>query len=531
MAGQKKQVLILGGGFGGIYTARHLERILNPDQVSIQLVNRENYWVYQPMLPEVISSSIGITDVVSPIRRLCPRTHLVMREVENIDLKNKVVTVSPGFKPRHLDLHYDYLVIALGGITNFYGMPGMIENARPFRTLADALALRNHILHALEEADVESDPELRTKLLTFVVGGGGFSGVEVVAELNDFIRNVKRNYLRLRDQPTRCVLVHSGERILPEMTEKLALFAQNILRKRGVEILLKDRLAGATSEKAILKSGKEIPTKTIVSTVPSVLTPVLEKLDCGKEKGRLVVNGNFELIGYEGEVWALGDCAAAKTKAGNPVPPTAQHATRAATTVALNLRATMTGAPSKVFEFEGLGKLGSLGHYSAVAEILGLRVSGFLAWFLWRTIYLMKMPGIASKVRVGLAWANAFVFPPDLVQIKLLRESGIVRQHFEAGEVIFNEGDIGDNVYVIEKGRCEVVRAVNGELQHVADLGAGDFFGEMAVLADISRNATVRASESSDVLLIRKGDFNLLKTRVQEFGDVFRDLARTRSKL
>lgn len=524
----RKQILILGGGFGGIYTARHLERILNPDEVSLQLVNRENYWVYQPMLPEVISSSIGITDVVSPIRRLCPRTHLVMREVENIDLKNKVVTVSPGFKPRHLDLHYDYLVIALGGITNFYGMPGMIENARPFRTLADALALRNHILHVLEEADVESDAELRTKLLTFVVGGGGFSGVEVVAELNDFIRSVKQNYLRLRDQPARCVLVHSGERILPEMTETLALFAQRILRKRGVEILLKDRLAGATSEKAILKSGKEIAAKTIVSTVPSVLAPVLEKLACAKEKGRLLVNGKFELIGYEGEVWALGDCSAAKTKAGNPVPPTAQHATRAATTVALNIRATMTGAPSKVFEFEGLGKLGSLGHFSAVAEILGLRVSGFLAWFLWRTIYLMKMPGIASKARVGLAWANALVFPPDLVQIKLLRESGIVRQHFEAGEIIFNEGDIGDNVYVIEKGRCEVLREVNGMLEHVADLGPGDYFGEMAVLADISRNATVRASESSDVLLIRKGDFNLLKTSVPAFGDVFRNLAKAR---
>ena len=529
MTDRRKQVLILGGGFGGIYTARHLEKLLNLDEVSIQIVNQENYWVYQPMLPEVISGSIGITDVVSPIRRLCPRTHLVMREVESIDLKNKVVTVSPGFKPRRLELHYDYLVIALGAITNFYGMPGMIENAKPFRTLADAIALRNHVLHALEEADVESDPELRAKLLTFVVGGGGFSGVEVVAELNDFIRHVKRNYLRLRDQPSRCILVHSGERILPEMTEKLAIFAQKILQKRGVEIILKDRLTGATSEKAILKSGKEIACKTIVSTVPSVLAPVLATLDCEKEKGRLLVNGNFELIGYEGEVWALGDCASAKTKAGNPVPPTAQHATRAAATVALNIRAKLAGAPAKIFDFEGLGKLGSLGHFSAVAEIFGVRVSGFLAWLLWRAIYLMKMPGLGSKTRVAMAWATALVFPPDLVQIKLLRQSGVVRQHFEQGEIIFNQGDIGDNVYVIEKGRCEVLRDVDGMLQHVADLGAGDYFGEMAVLADVSRNATVRASESSDVLLIRKGDFNLLKTSVPAFGDVFRDLARTRS--
>src|SRR5580693_8648195 len=537
MAETPKRILILGGGFGGVYTARYLEKLLKPSEASIHLVNRENYWVYQPMLPEVISGSIGITDVVSPIRRLCPRTHLVMREVEEIDLKNKVVIVSPGFKPRRMELHYDYLVIALGGVTNFYGMPGMIEHAKPFRTLADALVLRNHVLHALEEADVESDPDLRAKLLTFVVGGGGFSGVEAVAELNDFIRRVKRNYLRLRDQPVRCVLVHSRDRILPEMTETLALFAQKILRKRGVEIILKDRLVAASSEKAILKSGREIACKTIVSTVPSVLAPVLAKLDCAKgsrDGGGLVVNGNLEFMGYEGIVWALGDCASAKTSAGSPVPPTAQHAVREAATVALNIRAKIMGAPSRTFAFEGLGKLGSLGHYSAVAEILGVRVSGLAAWLLWRGIYLLKMPGIRNKVRIALDWMVALVFPPDLVQIKLLPESGIARQHFEPGEIIFNHGDLGDNVYVIEKGQCEVLRQVTNEsssvLEHVADLGAGDYFGEMAVLADASRNATVRATAPSDLLLIRKNDFDQLKTSVPEFGDVFRELARRRTK-
>jgi NADH dehydrogenase len=537
MADNPKRILILGGGFGGVYTARYLEKLLKPSEATIHLVNRENYWVYQPMLPEVISGSIGITDVVSPIRRLCPRTHLVMREVEHIDLKNKVVIVSPGFKPRRMELRYDYLVLALGGVTNFYGMPGMIEHAKPFRTLADALVLRNHVLHVLEEAEVESDPDLRAKLLTFVVGGGGFSGVEVVAELNDFIRRVKRNYLRLRDQPVRCVLVHSRDRILPEMTETLALFAQKILRKRGVEIILKDRLAAASSEKAILKSGREIACKTIVSTVPSVLAPVLGKLECAKgskDGGGLVVNGNLEFIGYEGSVWVLGDCASAKTAAGNPVPPTAQHAVREAATVALNIRAKITGAPSRIFAFEGLGKLGSLGHYSAVAEILGVRVSGLAAWLLWRGIYLMKMPGIRNKVRIALDWIVALVFPPDLVQIKLLPESGIARQHFEAGEIIFNHGDLGDNVYVIEKGQCEVLRQVlkesGGDLEHVADLGPGDYFGEMAVLADATRNATVRATAPSDLLLIRKNDFDQLKTSVPEFGDVFRELAGRRTK-
>src|ERR1700745_2772302 len=255
----RKQILILGGGSAGAHTARCREKLLRAEEASITLINRENYWVYQPMLPEVISGSIGLTNVVSPIRRLCPRTNLIMREVQDINLKDQILTTTPGFRPRHLQLKYDYLVIALGSITNFHGMPGMMENAMPFRTLADAMVLRNHLIHVLEEADVEGNPELRRQLLTFVVGGGGFSGVEVMAELNDFVRSVKKNYLRLRDEPHRCVIVQAGDRILPEMSEPLAVFAQRILRKRGVEILLNDRVKSATSERAILRSGSEIP--------------------------------------------------------------------------------------------------------------------------------------------------------------------------------------------------------------------------------------------------------------------------------
>jgi NADH dehydrogenase len=525
-----KRILILGGGFAGIYTARRLEKLLRPGEASVQLVNQENYWVYQPMLPEVISGSIGITDIVSPIRHLCPRTQLIMREVESIDLARKVVTVSPGFRPRLLELPYDYLVIALGGVTNFFGMPGMIEHGKPFRTLADALALRNHLIQVLEEADVEADPAMRKKLLTFVVAGGGFSGVELMAELNDFVHRVKSNYPRLRNEPVRCVLVHPKDHILPEMDQRLAIFAEKILTRRGVEIVPNDRVTAATSEKAVLKSGKEILCKTLASTVPSGPPAVLAKLDCKKDKGRLVANSNLELEGYEGQVWAVGDCAAVNTAAGHPVPPTAQHATRAAELVAENIVAAMRGGQARGFAFEGLGKLASLGHYSAIADILGLRVSGFFAWLLWRFIYLMKMPGLNRKVRIGLDWLVALLFEPDLVQIKAVRESGITRQHFDAGETIFNQGDLGDNVYIIEKGQCAVLREVpGGEPQHLADLGAGDYFGEMAVLGNVSRSATVKATVATDVLLIPRGDFHLLKSSVPAFGSVFEELAKARA--
>jgi NADH:ubiquinone reductase (H+-translocating) len=524
-----KQILILGGGFAGVYTARYLES-LRPEEASITLINRENYWVYQPMLPEVISGSIGLTNVVSPIRRLCPRTNLIMREVEHIDLEKQIVTVSPGFRPRQLQLKYDHLVIALGNITSFHGMPGMIENAMPFRTLADAMVLRNHLIHVLEEADVEENPELRRQLLTFVVGGGGFSGVEVMAELNDFVGSVKTNYLRLRDEPHRCVIVQAGNRILPEMSETLAMFAQKVLRRRGVEIILNDRLKAATSEKAILQSGTEIPCKTLISTVPSALPSVVQNINCPKERGRLLVNTRLELKGYEGKVWALGDCAAIETVAGTKVPPTAQHAVREATTAASNIASAVRGGKQVEFGFAGLGTLGSLGHGAAVAEICGVKVSGIFAWFLWHGVYLMKMPGLNRKARIATDWLLHLLFSPELAQTRAAFESGIRNQHFEPGDIIFQQGDLGDCVYVIEDGECDVLCERKGEQEHLATLGRGAYFGEMALLSNKTRSATLRARTAMDVVIIPKADFNKLRQSVPAFGTVFTELAAQRAE-
>jgi len=308
-ADRRTRILILGGGFGGVYTAIALEKLLKREpQVEIALVNKDNYLVFQPMLPEVISGSIGILDVISPIRRLCPRTNLYTRTVEAIDLKNKVVTVSSGFRPRPLALDYDHLVIALGNMTSFAGQPGLAENALPFKYLGDALVLRNHIIHALEEADIERDPEVRQALLTFVVGGGGFSGVEAVAELNDFVREGAKSFRNIDPKEIKVILLHSGDLILPELPPSLATFAQRLLGKRGVDIRLKTRLAGATAESALLSSGERIPTKTLVSTVPSAPHPILASLPLKLDRGRIVVNECLEVPGFPG-VWALGDCA------------------------------------------------------------------------------------------------------------------------------------------------------------------------------------------------------------------------------
>ena len=314
------------------------------------------------------------------------------------------------------------------------------------------------------------------------------------------------------------------------MSETLATFAERILHKRGVEIILNDRLKAATAEKAILQSGAEIPCKTLISTVPSASPPVLQSLDCAKERGKLLVDTALELRGYEGRVWALGDCTAIKTVVGGQVPPTAQHAVREATTAAINIAAAVRGGRRVEFGFEGLGTLGSLGSGAAVAEIFGVKTSGLLAWFLWRGIYLMKMPGLNRKVRIAADWLLHLLFPPELAQTKLASEPGIRNQHFEAGDVIFRQGDLGDSVYVIEEGECEVFCERKGEQELLAILGRGACFGEMALLSDRTRSATLCARTAMDVLIIPKADFNKLRQSVPAFGDVFTELATRRAE-
>lgn len=520
----RKRVVILGGGFAGVYAARYLEKALGRrDDFEVVLVNKENYFVFQPMLAEVVSGSVGVTDIVSPIRRLLPRTELHVREVESIDLTNKTVTTSPGFRPHPHVIRYDHLVLALGNVTDFRGLRGLPEHALPFKNLGDALSLRNHVIRALEEAAVErADAELRRQLLTFVVAGGGFSGVEVVAELNDFVRGVARSYPQIDPAEIRVVLLHSRGRILPEVTERLGLFAQKILLKRGVEVLLDTRLKAATGDEAVLGDGTRIPTRTLVSTVPSSPHPLVESLELPRDKsGRLVANSFLEVEGAE-NVWALGDCAL--VPAGGRAaasPPTAQHATRQAKTAAHNIVASIRGGKKLAFNFKDLGKLGALGHRSAVAEILGVPVSGFLAWWLWRTIYLLKLPGWGRRLKVATSWTLDLLLPAELVQLKLGDSRGITREHFEPGEVVFHEGDLGDRIYFVVAGRAEVVRGHAGVELILAELGAGEYFGEMALVENTTRNATVRCVEPLDLISLPKREFGVLAAHLPELRRSF----------
>lgn len=526
---KRKRIVILGGGFAGVYTAMHLEKTLRRrDDFEILLINKENYFVFQPMLAEVVSGSVGILDTVSPIRRMLPRTDLHVRDIESIDTKNQTITTTPGFRQQPNVIHYDHLVLALGNVTDFRGLRGLPEHAIPFKNLGDALYIRNHVIHVLEEAAIEHrDERLRRQLLTFVVAGGGFSGVEVVAEINDFVRGVIRNYRQIDPRDVRVVLLHALDRILPELDEKLALYAQKILARRGVEIRLNTKLEAATGEEAILGDATRIPTKTLISTVPSSPNPLIDTLDLPKERGKLKVDSSL-LVEGTNNVWALGDCALVPTTDGGTCPPTAQFAIRQAKTAAHNIVNALRGGERKSFQFKELGKLGVLGHRTAVAQIFGVNVSGFLAWFLWRTIYLMKLPGWGRRMKVAASWTFDLFLPPELVQLKLTNSMGVAHEHFEPGQEIFQQGDLGDRIYIIANGRAEVVRHDSGHEILLAHLGPGEYFGEMALLNQTTRNATVRCAEPLDVLSIHKREFSVLAANLPAMRDSFEQVMQQR---
>ncbi len=532
-ANRRKHIVILGAGFGGMYTAIELEKLLKRERdIQITLINRENYFVFQPMLPEVISGTIGILDTITPIRRLCPGVNLFTREVEAIDLNNKVITTSPGFWPQPRKIEYDYLVLALGTVMNFAGMPGLEEHALPFKTLGDALFLRNHILHVLEGADIEEERDRRQKLLTFVVAGGGFSGVEAIAEINDFVLEAAKSYRHINPNELRVVLLHAGPRILLELTEDLGSFAQRILERRKVEIRLNTRLAGATGDYALLEGGERISTKTLISTIGAFPHPLLTALPCRKQKGRIVTNEFLELPEFPG-VWAVGDCAwIIDQKSGQPCPPTAQHAIRQARCAAANIAAAIRGTPKRPFAFSALGQMGALGHHSAVADMMGVKVSGYLAWLLWRFIYLMKLPGFDRKVRVATDWFLDMILPMDIVQLKITRSASISQEHFEPGETIFRQGDWGDRVYIIVKGEVEVVREEPGRGEILlAKLGPTEYFGEMALISNALRMATVRTLTSVDVLTVERGAFVSLLAHLPPLQKIFEQVIQERRKM
>jgi len=524
-----QRIVILGGGFGGVYTAMYLEKYLRKQIkrgiIELILINKDNYFVYQPMLSEVVGGSVGLFDTVSPIRRLAPRTTLYVREIEKIDIENKSVILTPQFTHASTKIPYDHLVLALGNVTDFRDNPGLHEHALPFKNLADALIIRNRVIDAMAAAANEQDPLLREQLLTFVIAGGGFSGTEVCAEVNDFAKKLCRDYPQIRREEINVILVHSQDRLMDkELPESLGAYAGKILAQRGVQILFGRRLLTATPEVAILDDHTRIPAKTVISSVPSMPNPLIEELNLPKNHGRIQTNTFLQVEGHR-NLWALGDCALIPLK-DSFCPPTAQFATREAKQLAKNLAAELNDKAKKPFHFKVLGMLGALGHHSAVAQLFGIfKFSGLPAWFLWRFIYWLKLPGFDRKLKTAASWFLEMLLPADAVQLKITPSQGIAQIHFEAEDIIFREGDTGDYLYILTSGEVEVF---NKEKGHLANLGPGEYFGEMALLNKKTRMATIKCTKPTNVLALSKKDFGALIANFAELKRNFEETERLR---
>jgi NADH dehydrogenase len=419
--GKPSRILVLGGGFGGVYAALHLERTFGrSEDVQITLVSRENFFLFTPMLHEVAASDLDITHIVSPLRTLLKRTTIFIGNVDAIDVPRRRVSVSHGFDPHEHTLEYDHLVIALGSITNFYGLPGLEQRALTMKTLGDAIHLRNRVIATLEEGDTECAAG-HDGLLTFVVAGGGFAGVETIAGLNDFVRGAMKFYPRLTSDRIRMVLIHAGSVILPELGEKLGAYAQAKLAARGIDIITGARVSGVSDAGVMLDDGRFIPSRLVVWTAGTSPHPLVHDLPCRLDRGRIVVDETLAVPGWPG-VWALGDCAAIPDRrTGKPHPPTAQHALREARTVAANIAVSLRGGSVKAFDFRTIGQLAAIGRRTGVARVLGRNFSGFLAWWLWRTIYLSKLPRFEKKCRVAIDWTLDLLFSKDFVQFLTVR--------------------------------------------------------------------------------------------------------------
>jgi NADH dehydrogenase len=530
----KKKIVILGGGFGGTYTAIHLQSYLTKQtNFEIILINKENYFVFQPMLAEVVGGSLDLLDTINPLRKLLKKTKLYIREIENIDLEGKKVILAPKFDHKSLEVPFDHLVIALGNVTDFRGMSGLHEHALPFKNLADALSIRNQIIDVIEAAAAEDNLELRKQLLTFVVGGGGFSGTEVVAEVNDFARKMARQYKEIHPDEIHVVLAHSKDRLMDrELSPSLGTYAGKLLERRGVDIRFGVHLIGATLEEALLDNGDRIPAKTIISTVPSSPNPLIEALPLKIEKGKILADPTMQVEGQD-HIWSLGDCSAIANLEGKGIcPPTAQFAIRQAKVLAYNIVASIEGRQKREFRFKALGMMGALGHHSAVAELFGkFKFSGLIAWALWRMIYWMKLPGFDRKLKVALSWVLDALIPLEAVQIKAAPTQGIAQLHFESGEVIFHEGDIGDYLYIIVDGEVEVFKTSGGKETRLAKLGKGEYFGEMALLNQRDRLATVRCLSPVNVLALRKNDFGILISNFEDLRKNFEETEKTRRSI
>ncbi|HWL16548.1 MAG TPA: FAD-dependent oxidoreductase [Opitutus sp.] len=518
------RVLVLGGGYVAIRLARRLRTAVRRGEVELVVVDKHNFHTFHGLVPEMLVGKIQAAQIVSPARRLFSPGRFICGEIDAIDLERKTVQVSRALDGQPLQLSYDHLVLNLGSVDDLTRYRGVGEHTLRLKDYGDCVRVRNHLLQMLELAEAEPDPAERRRLLHFVVAGGNYAGVEVTAELAEFLRQLlRRDYPAIPPEDARVSLVHSGADILPELGRRfpaLSRHAAGVLRRRGCHLELGLRLTAATPLEAVLSDGRRLPTRTIISCTGAAQHPLLDRLPFPRDAhGRLVADA-FGRVSVEQQVWSAGDCASVPMKTGGTAPPLALYAMQGGATIGENLLRTLRGAPLRPYAFTGMGDCCVLGFGQAVGQLWGVPLKGPLAWLVWRACMIVYLPAWSKRVRTMLDWLTVPLFGRDSTSAEEGGNVGVARELYETGQTIVRQGDVGRAMYLIQSGTVEVVvSSADGE-QRLAVLGPGDHFGEVAVLQDVRRTATVRALEPVAVLRIARD-------QSRQLSSAFKPLAET----
>ena len=500
-------VVIAGGGFAGAYCARALGKALGRDEGErrVALVAERNVLVFQPMLAEVAGSSLAAIDVVNPLRQFCRGVNVLQGTIQKIDWSSKTLTIDGGRFTRDHKVGFKHLVIAMGSVTDLHAIPGMTEYGRPMKDVADALRLRAAVINRLEEANLVEDPATRSRLLTFVVVGGGYTGVETAGQMFDFVRQAHGYYANLRGLSFRVVLVHSGAELMAEIGPDLGAYARKILEKRGVEIRLNARVTAVTASQVVLDDGSRIEANTVVTTIGNAPNPVVmdlcAQLGIQPVKGRIPTDAFMRVPGVP-NLWAAGDGAAVpwddngKAKVS---PQTAQFAFRQGELLGRNVYLGLNGMEPRPFRYRYLGQLASIGERKAVAEVLGFHFKGFIAWWMWRTIYLAKLPGTARKLRVVIDWTFDLIFPRDISQIMPPPDDLVRAIHLEDGETLFTKGTPCRGFFYVKLGSVKL--STPGLPDRV--VGAGDIIDQAEIDSSSLWESTAVATQACDLIVFR----------------------------
>ncbi len=539
----KFDIVIAGGGFAGVYCARTLGKEFGEDaRRHVALIADQNFMTFQPMLAEVVGSALSPRHVVNPIRRLCSHVTVLRGNIWKADIAARTVTLQAGEFTGEMHIGFEHLVLALGSVVDLSRVPGMAEHAYLLKNVGDALRLRGAIIDRFEEANLQSETSAQHCLLTFVIVGGGYSGVETAGQIMDLAKEMLEAYPRIAPEMLRVVLVHSGSHLLPEISESLGDYCARNLEERGVEIILNGRVAAVTASRAWLTDGREIKANTVVCTVGNSPHPLIGDLchrghiEC--HKGRIIVDSTLKVRGSD-RLWAIGDCAAVPMGGDRRdpnvpsadghlspydmhrfCPPTAQFAVREGELLGKNLASVLrnSATPLKPFTFTGLGELAAIGHRAAVAQILGMKFSGFFAWWLWRTVYLMKLPGLERKLSVMIEWTLDLFFPRDIALFQPKPTQMLQEMHLEKGDEIFEAGEPARSLYVVKSGRIELL---DEEGKVLRTLSAGDQIGKQTLLSSKVWPFKAVAAESTTLVAVSAKVFETVASAGAEPEEVF----------